>query len=76
MANPGRALADRIITYYAQGIGRPVIFTCRADSFNPQTGRPHFDVNHHQCVRWDDPPTAVQLDDLSLTIRNALLSKG
>lgn len=61
---------------YAEGIGRPVIFTCRADAFNPQTGRPHFDVNHHQCVRWDDPPTAVQLEDLSLTVRNALLSKG
>ncbi len=61
---------------YAEGIGRPVIFTCRTDALNPQTGRPHFDVNHHQCVRWDDPPTAVQDEDLSLTIRNALLSKG
>lgn len=60
---------------YAEGIGRPVIFTCRADAFNPNTGHPHFDVNHHHCVRWDDPPTAAQLDELSVTIRTALLNK-
>jgi hypothetical protein len=60
---------------YAEGIGRPVIYTCRTDAFDPQVGHPHFDVNHHQCVRWDDPPAPAQLEDLSLTIRNALLSR-
>jgi hypothetical protein len=61
---------------YAEGIGRPVIFTCHTDAFNPENGRPHFDVNHHQCVKWDDPPTVEQLEQLSLTIRNTLLSKN
>lgn len=61
---------------YAEGIGRPVIFTCRTDAFNPATGKPHFDVNHNQCVKWDDPPTAEQHEQLSLTIRNTLLSKN
>ena len=59
---------------YAEGIGRSVIYTCRTDAFDPQAGHPHFDVNHHQCVKWNDPPTAAQLDELSLTIRNTLLN--
>lgn len=60
---------------YAEGIGRPVVFTCRTDAFNPNAGRPHFDVNHHHCVRWDDPPTAPQIDELTVTIRTALLNR-
>jgi hypothetical protein len=58
---------------YAEGIGRPVIFTCRTDAFNIEIGRPHFDVNHHYCVKWDDPPFADQIEELSTTIRAALL---
>jgi hypothetical protein len=61
---------------YAEGIGRPVIYTCRTDAFNPRAGHPHFDVSHHQCVKWDDPPTAEQLEALTLTIRNTLLNKN
>jgi len=34
----------------------PVIYTCRTDAFNPAIGQPHFDVNHHLHVLWDDPP--------------------
>src|ERR1700733_5968673 len=51
---------------YAGGIRRPVIYTCRADAFAPKAGHPHFDVNHHLCVKWDDPPTETQLEDLAL----------
>jgi hypothetical protein len=58
---------------YADGIGRPVIYTCRTDAFNPAIGQPHFDVNHQLHVLWDDPPTLEQLDRLSLTIRHTLL---
>ena len=58
---------------YAEGIGRPVIYTCRTDTFKPETGHPHFDVNHHLHVTWDDPPSADQLEKLSLTIRHTLL---
>ena len=46
---------------YAEGIGRPVIFTCHTDAFDPKMGRPHFDVSHQQCVKWNDPPTPAQL---------------
>ncbi len=58
---------------YADGIGRPVIYTCRSDAFNPNKGKPHFDVNHQRCVRWDDPPTSAQLEELQVTIRHTLL---
>ena len=61
---------------YAEGIGLPVIFTCRTDAFKPETGKPHFDVSHQQCVKWDDPPTLAQLEELSLTIQNTLLNKN
>lgn len=60
---------------YAEGIGRPVIYTCRTDAFDPQIGQPHFDVNHHQCMTWDDPPTAEQLDRLIITIQHTLLKR-
>ena len=36
---------------YAEGIGKPVIFTCRAD----QTSDIHFDVRHRFHIRWETP---------------------
>lgn len=57
---------------FAEGLGRPVIYTCRKDVFeNPET-RPHFDTNHHLTVVWDsaDPNPSVQ--KLKDTIRATL----
>lgn len=48
---------------YAEGLGKPVIYTCRTD---------HFDTNHHLTVRWhpDDMESAVK--KLKATIRATL----
>jgi hypothetical protein len=39
---------------YAEGLGKPVIYTCQKSFFdNPRT-RPHFDTNHWVTVIWDE----------------------
>jgi hypothetical protein len=59
---------------FAEGIGRPVIYTCKSDVFNNPThsDRPHFDTNHFVTVVWssDYPQTAAE--QLATTIRATL----
>lgn len=40
---------------YAEGLGKPVIYTCHKDVFSDpnHTHHPHFDTNHHLTVSWD-----------------------
>lgn len=49
---------------FAEGLGRPVIYTCREDVFNDAANdnRPHFDTNHFVTVLWrqDAPHLAAQ----------------
>jgi len=49
---------------FAEGLGRPVIYTCREDVFNDSANenRPHFDTNHFVTVLWrqDAPHLAAQ----------------
>jgi hypothetical protein len=49
---------------FAEGLSRPVIYTCREDVFNDATNenRPHFDTNHFVTVSWrqDAPHLAAQ----------------
>lgn len=60
---------------YAFGMGKPVIYTCRKKEWDdlhiPDT-RPHFDVNHHTSVIWeqDSPKKAEQ--ELKDIIRNTI----
>lgn len=51
---------------YAEGLGKPVIYTCAKEHFNKGT---HFDTNHHLTVIWDkeEPKKAANL--LKATIR-------
>jgi hypothetical protein len=57
---------------YAEGLGRPVIYTCRKDVFdNPKT-RPHFDTNHHTTIIWDPANIADAAERLVTTIRVTL----
>ena len=35
---------------YAEGLGKPVIYTCRRDAFN--NDGTHFDTNHHLSLSW------------------------
>jgi hypothetical protein len=56
---------------YAEGLGKPVIYTCRIDVFNDPNHQhhPHFDTNHHLTVVWD--PTSIEdsCEQLKATIR-------
>ena len=36
---------------YAEGLGRPVIYTCQHSKFAETS---HFDTNHHLTVLWDE----------------------
>ena len=55
---------------YAEGLGKPVIYTCEQDTFNSQ--KPHFDTNHHLTVLWDKNAPEQAGDLLKATIRATL----
>lgn len=56
---------------YAEGLGKPVIYTCEKEKFNsPQ--KPHFDTNHHLTVLWDKTAPEQAGDLLKATIRATL----
>ncbi len=57
---------------YAEGLGKPVIYTCRTDHFDSPDIGAHFDTNHHLTVLWhpDDMESAVE--KLKATIRATL----
>jgi hypothetical protein len=38
---------------YAEGLGKPVIYTCEKGVFEDSTSRPHFDTNHHLTILWE-----------------------
>jgi hypothetical protein len=59
---------------FAEGIGRPVIYTCRRDYFEEHGT--HFDTSHFQTVLWmlDDLPRAAA--GLKATIRATLPSEA
>lgn len=54
---------------FAEGVGKPVIYTCEKSIFEDNDKKPHFDVNHHLTIMWDaeNPTKAVQ--DLKSAIR-------
>jgi len=57
---------------FAEGLGRPVIYVCRADVFNDtdHQHRPHFDTNHLNTVLWSPDRLDVARRRLADTIRN------
>jgi hypothetical protein len=56
---------------FAEGIGLPVIYTCRKDIFeSPQ--KPHFDTNHHLTVVWDPAVPHAAAEQLKAVIRATL----
>ena len=52
---------------YAEGLGKPVIYTCEQSVFNKQ--RTHFDTNHHLTVMWTHDKPCKAADELKATIR-------
>jgi hypothetical protein len=57
---------------YAEGLGKPVIYTCEKTKFeNPDT-KPHFDTNHHLTIPWDSNNLQEAANQLKATIRATL----
>jgi len=57
---------------YAEGLGRPVIYTCRKEVFDNPEKRPHFDTNHHTTIIWDPSNLGEAAEKLVTTIRVTL----
>jgi hypothetical protein len=55
---------------FAEGLGKPVIYTCERTYFNPTTV--HFDTSHHHTVLWDADNPAHAAELLKATIRATL----
>jgi hypothetical protein len=55
---------------YAEGLGKPVIYTCEKAKFE-QT-KTHFDTNHHLTILWDTSSPAQCAQELTATIRATL----
>ncbi len=52
---------------FAEGIGKPVIYTCEESKFN--TAKTHFDVNHHLTIKWEKGKEDQAVADLKAAIR-------
>lgn len=63
---------------YAEGLGRPVIYTCKQSVFDNKDSelRPHFDTNHYLIVPWDPSDLQKAADTLTTTIRATLPSEA
>lgn len=57
---------------YAEGLGKPVIYTCRKDVFDNKTQGTHFDTNHHLTVAWEPDKLTGAAEKLKATIRATL----
>lgn len=57
---------------FAEGLGKPVIYTCRKDVFEDKQQGTHFDTNHHLTVPWDPNNMAEAVDKIKATIRATL----
>lgn len=55
---------------FAEGLGKPVIYTCERDHFD--TEGTHFDTNHLHTVIWSQTDVKAAADLLTLTIRTTL----
>ena len=55
---------------YAEGLGKPVIYTCEKQKFSET--KTHFDTNHHLTIVWDATAPERSGDELTATIRATL----
>ena len=55
---------------YAEGLGKPVIYTCEKSKFEKQ--KTHFDTNHHLTVVWDKDHPELAVEQLKAIIRATL----
>jgi len=59
---------------YAEGLGKPVIYTCSKEKFN--NDKPHFDINRHLTIIWDEKEIQTAMKSLKATIRATLPSEA
>lgn len=57
---------------FAEGLGKPVIYTCRKDVFEDKAKGTHFDTNHHLTVTWESDKLDDAVEKLKATIRATL----
>lgn len=61
---------------FAEGLGRPVIYTCRKNEWDqrdqPSELKVHFDTNHHLTVIWDPENLGDAATRLTTTTRASL----
>lgn len=55
---------------YAEGLGKPVIYTCEKEKF--ETEKTHFDTNHHLTIIWNKDSPRSAGENLKATIRATL----
>lgn len=55
---------------YAEGLGKPVIYTCEKEKFENE--KTHFDTNHHLTIIWDKNHPESAGENLKATIRATL----
>lgn len=55
---------------YAEGLGKPVIYTCEKSRF--EQAKTHFDTNHHLTILWDAAAPEVCSQEFIATIRATL----
>src|ERR1017187_2575575 len=61
---------------FAEGLGKPVIYTCETAVFNNKDTKPHFDANHCLTVIWDRSKPQEAAEKLKATIRATLPSES
>jgi len=57
---------------FAEGLGKPVIYTCRKQVFEDEKTRPHFDTSHMLTVLWEPDNLNEAGEILKATIRATL----
>lgn len=57
---------------FAEGLGIPVIYTCKKSIFDDPDKKPHFDTNHYLTVPWDPEDLTTAAEKLKATIRATL----
>jgi len=57
---------------YAEGLGKPVIYTSQKSFFDDPATKPHFDANHCVTVIWDESRLNEAGQKLTATIRATL----
>jgi hypothetical protein len=61
---------------FAEGLHKPVIYTCEKSCFDKPAQKPHFDTNHHLTVIWEESDLPGAVEQLKATIRETLPSEA